>query len=138
MIPALQNILDELSAMPDSTEKLKFLLSLADDLPEFPENEKTSKNKIHGCASNAYLVAEYRNGKMYFRGDSDAQIPKGILALFLFGCEGLAPQEILELSPEMFEKTGLKNILSPSRVNGAYAIFARMKEEAGKCKMQNC
>ena len=61
----LHEILSELSAIPDSTEKLKFLLALAADLPEFPENEKIPKNKIQGCASNAYLVSEMRDGKIF-------------------------------------------------------------------------
>jgi cysteine desulfuration protein SufE len=128
----LQDFLDELTAIPEANEKLKFLLQLGDDLPSFPDAEKTAENKISGCASNAYIVAECQDGKMTFRGDADAQIPKGILALLILGTEGMSPQEILNLSPKMFEETGLKNILSPSRANGAYQIFARIQEKARK------
>ena len=80
--------------------------------------------------TNAYLIADCRDGKMVFQGDADAQIPKGILALLILGCEDATPEEILALSPEIFERIGLKNILSPSRINGAYQIFKRMQEEA--------
>ncbi len=132
MLSALQEIIEELQEIEESNEKLKFILSLADELPEFSEKEKTPENKISGCASNAYIVSEYKDGKICFRGDSDAQIPKGILALFILGCEGVSPEEIVKLEPEFLEHTGLKNILSPSRVNGSYQIYKRIQEEARK------
>lgn len=127
----LEDIIAELKEIEESTDKLKFLLALAADLPEMPAVGKNEQTKIHGCASNAYLVAELENGKMIFRGDSDAQIPKGILAMFIFGCEGATPEEILAIEPTVLEQVGLnKNILSPARVNGAYQIFKRVQEEA--------
>ena len=132
MLENLSDIIKELDNLKESNEKLKFLLALATDLPDFPEEEKIEENKISGCASNAYIVAECKDKKMYFRGDADAQIPKGILALFIFGCEAATPEEILALQPDFLESTGLKNILSPSRVNGAYHIYKRVQEEAEK------
>lgn len=124
------DILEELRELEESEEKLRFLLSLANDLPSFLEEEKRAEYKISGCASNAYLKAEYRDGKMYFSGDADAQIPKGILAMFIIGCEGATPEEVLAISAEDIESIGIATLLSPSRINGAYQIFQRLRKSA--------
>ena len=69
---------------------------------------------------------------MYFRGTADAQIPKGFLALFVLGCSGSTPEEILSISDDILDQAKLKNLLSPSRANGSYQIFKKIQEEARK------
>jgi cysteine desulfuration protein SufE len=94
------------------------------------EEAKTPENKVNGCVSQVYITANLENGKVWYQGDSDAQLVKGLVALLIEGLNGLTPQEIIEVTPNFIEDTGLKVSLTPSRANGFYNIFQTMKKKA--------
>jgi cysteine desulfuration protein SufE len=95
-----------------------------------PEEGKTPENKVHGCVSQVYITAAIKEGKVWYQGDSDAQLVKGLVALLIEGLNGLPPQEILQVTPNFIEETGLKMSLTPSRANGFYNIFQMMQKKA--------
>ncbi len=132
----LLDLIAEMNSL-DGDEKIKFLLTLARELPSPPEGGFAEEHQIKGCASQAYLMGKCEDGRIYFQGDSDAQIPKGLIALFVLGCSGADPKEILDIPMENIQSIGLQDILSPSRVNGAYHIIQKVREIALQCEKSN-
>src|SRR5690606_27994865 len=93
------------------------------------------ENKVQGCTAQVWLVSETRreDGKtrVYFRGDSDAHIVSGLIAILLRLYSGLTPQDILAIDARsIFEQLGLNEHLSPQRSNGLYAMVARIQSDA--------
>ena len=67
---------------------------------------------------------------MHWRGDSDALITKGLLALLIQGLDGLTPQQVQAIDPRFLEATGLQASLTPSRANGFLNILRMMQSQA--------
>lgn len=81
---------------------------------------------IEGCQSRVWLQADYVDGKIFFKGDSDAVIVKGIVSLLINVLSEHTPQEILDADLYFIEKIGLKEHLSPTRSNGLVAMVKQM------------
>ncbi|MBD1859809.1 MULTISPECIES: SufE family protein [Leptolyngbya] len=128
--PALDRIVQRLARSTDPKRKYELLITLAQRLKPFPETEKTPENKVAGCASQVFVVANLEDDKIQFQGDSDSQLVKGLVALLVEGLSGLTPQEVIDLSPDFIKATGLDVSLTPSRANGFYNILAKMKQKS--------
>ena len=127
--PALDKIVRRLQQATDPKRRYEYLIWLAKKLPALPDEEKLPENKVPGCVSQVYVTAELADGTVNFRGDSDAQITKGLLALLIEGLKGLTPAEVLAVTPDFIAETGLQVSLTPSRSNGFYNIFKTMKQK---------
>ncbi len=131
MLPSnLERIVDRLKRRTDPKQKYEQLLAYAKKLEPMPEEAKIPANKVQGCVSQVYITADLEDGKIHYRGDADAQLVKGLVALLIEGLNGLTPAEILQVTPDFIEETGLKVSLTPSRANGFYNIFQLMKKKA--------
>jgi len=128
--PALDRVVQRLARSTEPKRKYELLITLAQRLKPFPDSEKTPENKVSGCASQVFVVANLKDGKVQFEGDSDSQLVKGLVALLVEGLSGLTPQEVVELSPEFIKATGLDVSLTPSRANGFYNILGKMKQKS--------
>ncbi|MGL5192609.1 MAG: SufE family protein [Chroococcales cyanobacterium] len=126
----LARIVQRFQQHSDVKKRYEQLLWYAKRLPPFPEAEKLPENKVPGCVSQVYVTAILEDGMVFFQGDSDAQIVKGLLGLLIEGLSGLSPETILRLSPEFIQDTGLNVNLTPSRANGFYNIFQTLKNKA--------
>jgi cysteine desulfuration protein SufE len=101
----------------------------------FPPDQKIPENRVSGCASQVYVIATVEAGKVRFQADSDAQITKGLVGLLVEGLDGLTPMEIMQLTPDFIQQTGLDISLTPSRANGFYNIFQMMQKRALVCHL---
>ncbi len=128
--PSLDRIVQRFQRRDDPKQKYQQLLWYAQKLPTLPEEAKIPDNKVSGCVSQVYITATLQDGKVQYQGDSDAQLVKGLVALLIAGLNDLTPEEILQVSPDFIETTGLKVSLTPSRANGFYNIFQLMKKKA--------
>lgn len=128
--PSLDRIVQRLARSTEPKRKYELLITLAQRLKPFPEAEKSPENKVAGCASQVFVVANLEEGKVQFEGDSDSQLVKGLVALLVEGLSGLTPQEVVDLSPDFIKATGLDVSLTPSRANGFYNILAKMKQKS--------
>ncbi len=128
--PSLERILQRFRRLSEPKQRYEQLLWYAKRLPEFPATEKTPENKVPGCVSQVYITAKLEEEKIYFQGDSDSQLVKGLVAILVEGLSGLTPTEILSISPDFMEDTGLNVNLTPSRINGFYNIFQTLKKKA--------
>lgn len=128
--PNLDRIVQRFKKRSDPKQRYEQLLWYAKKLESMPEESKTPENKVKGCVSQVYISADLDEGKLWYRGDSDAQLVKGLVALLIEGLNGLTPEEILQVTPNFIEETGLNVSLTPSRANGFYNIFETMKKKA--------
>jgi cysteine desulfuration protein SufE len=127
-IEQVQNeIIDEFSVFTDWMDKYGYLIELGNDLQNLDPKEKIDQNLIKGCQSRVWLVAEIENGKIIFRGESDAVIVKGLVALLLRVVSGRTPQEIIESDLHFIDDLGLKQHLSPTRSNGLLAMVKQIR-----------
>jgi cysteine desulfuration protein SufE len=128
--PNLERIVERFKRRSNPKQRYEQLLWYAKKLPAMPEEDKTPENKVNGCVSQVYITANLEDGKVRYQGDSDAQLVKGLVALLIEGLDGLTPEEIIQVTPDFIEETGLKVSLTPSRANGFYNIFQMMKKKA--------
>ncbi len=128
--PALDRIVARLSTTTDPRRRYEYVLWLAKKLQPFPDELRTEEHKVKGCVSQVYVVGELQNGTLHWRGDSDAAITKGLLALLIEGMEGLTPKQAANLDPAFIAATGLQASLTPSRANGFLNILRLMQAQA--------
>lgn len=121
------NVIEEFSAFDDWMDKYALLIDLGNSLPPLEDKYKTESNLIEGCQSRVWLQADYEDGKIIFKGESDAVIVKGIVSLLIGVLSDHTPQEILDTDLYFIEKIGLKEHLSPTRSNGLVAMVKQMR-----------
>lgn len=120
-------IVDEFSVYEDWMDKYSYLIELGNDLKNLDPKEKTDQYLIKGCQSRVWLVSEFVDGKIIFRGESDAVIVKGLVALLLRVVSGRTPEEIIDNELFFIDEIGLKQHLSPTRSNGLLAMVKQIK-----------
>ena len=82
---------------------------------------------IEGCQSKVWVFAEYKEGKVYYQGESNTDIAGGIVVMLVELLSGHTPEEILNTDLYFIDKIGLKEHLSPTRSNGMLAMIKQMK-----------
>ena len=130
--PALDQMVERLASTSDPKRRYEYVLWLGKKLQSFPEDLRQDMYKVKGCASQVYVVGELQEGRLHWQGDSDAAITKGLLALLMQGMEGLTPEQVIALDPEVLAATGLQASLTPSRANGFLSIFRTMQAQASQ------
>ena len=131
----METTLDELAGtfeMLDSwEERYRYLIELGRALPPMPEAEHDEAHQVRGCMSQVWLAGDVGPApehRLRLRGDSDAHIVKGLIAVLLSLTSGRTPQEILDLDLQAaFQRLGLESHLSMNRRNGFYAMVERIK-----------
>ncbi|MDJ0702496.1 MAG: SufE family protein [Leptolyngbyaceae cyanobacterium MO_188.B28] len=127
---SVEKIVKRFQRVAEPKRRYEQLLWYAKRLQGFPASEKVPDNKVPGCVSQVYIIAQLQDGgKVEFQGDSDALITKGLVALLFEGLNGLTPKEIVDLSPDFIKETQLDVSLTPSRANGFYNIFKMMQKK---------
>lgn len=122
-----QAIIEDFSVFEDWMDKYSFLIELGNSLEPLDPKLKNDQHLIKGCQSRVWLVSEIRDGKIYFQGESDAVIVKGLVALLLRVVSGHTPGEIMESDLHFVDDIGLKQHLSPTRSNGLVAMIKQIK-----------
>lgn len=120
-------IIDEFSGFDDWLDRYQLLIDLGSEQPSLDEQYKTDNNLIEGCQSRVWLQADFVDGKILFRAESDALIVKGIVALLIKVYSGHTPDEILSSDLYFVEAIGLKEHLSPTRSNGLLSMIKQMR-----------
>jgi cysteine desulfuration protein SufE len=136
MTDAIRQALDDLEAefdlLGDWEERYRYVIDLGRELAPLSAEERTDANKVRGCASQVWLVTEAGPaGTMVFRGDSDAHIVRGLIAVLLRLYSGHSPAEIVAFDAKAaFEKLGLTGALSAQRSNGLFSMVERIRRDA--------
>lgn len=131
---AIQDLADEFALLPDWEERISHVIELGRALEPLHDSERVEQNRVRGCASQVWLVSERRAEapeKLYFRGDSDAHLVRGEIAMLMRVFSGRGPAEILAVNPQaMFDRLGLKEALTAQRSNGLFSMIGRIQNEA--------
>ena len=125
-------IIDEFSFFDEWEDRYRYLIDLSKSLTPLSDEEKVEENKVSGCQSQVWFVAEERDGKIYFRAESDAAIVSGLIALLIRVYSGREPETILKAEPEFVQALDLTNHLSPTRSNGLASMIRAIHNLAGR------
>lgn len=120
-------IIAEFSDFDDWMDRYQLLIDMGSEQEPLDEQYKTEQNLINGCQSRVWLQADFIDGMVHFRAESDALIVKGIVALLVRVLSGHTPQEILDADLYFIDRIGLREHLSPTRSNGLGAMLKQMK-----------
>lgn len=123
----IKSLVSDFQSCTDWESKYEKLIQYGKKLNSLSDADKTEDLKVKGCQSQVWIKAELRDGKVYFLGDSDALLVKGLVALVLNVYSGEAPQDILSQEPTFLKDIGLDVGLSPSRSNGLYSMIKQVK-----------
>ena len=129
---AQQEMIDEFSLFDDWMDRYQYLIDLGRRLPPFPEELRNEANRIRGCQSQVWFVAEEKDGRLYFQAISDAAIVSGLIAVLLRLYSGRYPQDILDTPPDFVEALQLQSHLSPTRSNGLSAMLQAIRRFAAE------
>jgi cysteine desulfuration protein SufE len=137
---AIQDLIDEFALLPDWEERIAHVIDLGRQLEPLQEEERSEANRVRGCASQVWLVAERRPDapeNLYFRGDSDAHLVRGEIAMLMRVFSGRTPGEILSVDPHaLFDRLGLKEALTQQRSNGLFSMIGRIQNQARQAQSE--
>lgn len=122
-----QEMVATFSKVTDWEQKYEKLIELGKAWPGLPEELKNEDLKVKGCQSQVWIKAELKDDKIYFLGDSDAIIVRGLVALVLSVYSGQTPADIMKYDASFLKDIGLDSGLSPSRTNGLYSMIKQIK-----------
>lgn len=132
---SLEQIREDFAFLDDWEDRYRYVIELGKELQPLAPEEKTEENKVQGCVSQVWLVRDEEGGGadpvIRFRGDSDAHIVRGLVAIALGAFSGRTASEIERFDAvALFDELGLVEHLSPQRANGLRAMVARIKGDA--------
>jgi cysteine desulfuration protein SufE len=132
ILSALAELEEEFEVLGDWEERYRYVIDLGRDLAPLTDVERSDQHKVRGCASQVWLVTERgEGGRLLFRGDSDAHIVRGLIAILMRLYSGRAPSEILAFDAKAaFGRLGLTGALSQQRSNGLASMVERIRRDA--------
>ncbi len=122
-----QEIIEEFSLFDDWMDKYNYIIEVGKSIDKIDEKYKKNQYLITGCQSQVWVHAEYKDGKVYFKADSDALITAGIVGLLMRVMSGQPPEEIIHTNLNFIDEIGLKEHLSQTRSNGLVNMIKQMK-----------
>ncbi|MBT5765817.1 MAG: SufE family protein [Emcibacteraceae bacterium] len=124
----IEEVKETFEFMDEWEDRYRFIIDLGRKLPDFDEADQTEENRVHGCSSKVWLVYDREDDKILFKGDSDAHIVKGLVALILMIFSNKTPKEIVATDANgILNDLGLSQHLSPMRTNGLFSMVERIK-----------
>ena len=135
MASRINEIIENFGFLEDWEDRYRYLIELGKDLSDLPESERTEDNRVKGCASQVWVVTAIdRSGLepvLSFKGQSDAHIVKGLVALTLALYSDKTAREILSIDAlDLFRRLGLAEHLTPQRSNGVRSMVERIRRDA--------
>ena len=129
---ALDDLAEEFTLLDNWEDRYRYIIDLGRTLDPLTDDEHTDANKVRGCASQVWLVTEPEaGGLLRFRGDSDAHIVRGLIAILLRLYSDRSPHEILEVDANgAYERLGLSGALTAQRSNGLFSMVERIRRDA--------
>jgi cysteine desulfuration protein SufE len=131
----IEQISEDFALLDEWEDRYRYVIELGKTLKPLPESERTAANKVRGCASQVWLVTRVGEGsdgpRLYFIGDSDAHIVRGLVAIAIALFEGKTAREILAINAQaVFDRLGLSEHLTAQRSNGLRSLVERIKADA--------
>ena len=128
---SLETLMDDFALFDDWEDRYRYIIELGNNLAPLGDDEHNDKNKVQGCVSQVWLVTQRENDTLSIRGDSDAHIVRGLVAILLNLYADKSIAEIAAFDAEdAFSQLGLGDHLTPQRSNGFYAMVQRIRNDA--------
>ncbi|MFN5335585.1 MAG: SufE family protein [Bacteroidota bacterium] len=125
-----QDIVEEFALFDTWDDKYEYIIDMGKKLKPLDDIHKKEENKIKGCQSTVWMVSEYKDGKVYFKAESDAVIVKGLVSMLIRVLSGHKPEEIIHAKLDFIDKIGMKQHLAQTRSNGLLSMVKQMKLDA--------
>jgi cysteine desulfuration protein SufE len=125
-----EEIIEDFSLFDTWEEKYEYIIDLGKKLPLLEEHYKVEENRIKGCQSTVWLVADYSDGRVFFKAESDAVIVKGLVSMLIRVLSGHTPDEIINAKLDFIREIGMMTHLAQTRSNGLLAMIRQMKNYA--------
>ena len=130
-------IVEEFALFDSWNDKYEYIIDLGKKLPPLEDQYKLDENRVRGCQSTVWLVADYKNGKVYFKAESDSVIVKGLISMLIRVLSGQTPDAIINARLEFIQKIGMTTHLAQTRSNGLLSMVKQMKSYALAFKAKN-
>ena len=130
-------IIAEFEFLDDWLDKYQLIIDKSQSSKGVEDKYKVEENVIEGCQSKVWVAAEYKDGLIYFQGESNTDIAGGIVCMLVEILSGHTPDEILNADLYFIDRIGLKEHLSPTRSNGMLAMIKQMRIYAMAFKSKN-
>jgi cysteine desulfuration protein SufE len=132
-----QDIVEEFSLFDSWDDKYEYIIDLGKKLPVLEDQYKKPENEVKGCQSIVWMVADYKDNKVYFKADSNAIIVKGLVSMLIRVLSGHTPDEILNAKLNFIGDIGMTSNLAQTRSNGLMSMAKQMKNYALAYKVKN-
>lgn len=127
----LAELVEEFDLLGDWEGRIEYVIDLGKGLEALPESDRIDANKVPGCAAQVWLASETKDGRLWFRADSDSALSKGNVALLLKLYSGRTPEQILGFDARAaLDRLGLPQALTRQRANGLNSMVGRIREAA--------
>lgn len=137
-IEEIQNeIVDEFSLFDSWDEKYEYIIDLGKKPAPLEEEYKKDENKVKGCQSTVWLVADYCDGRIFFKAESNSVIVQGLISLLIRVLSGQKPDDIVGAKLEFLNDIGMMTHLAQTRSNGLLAMVKQMKSYALAYKLKH-
>lgn len=123
-------IVDDFAFFEDWSDKYRHIIEIGDELEPLTEDQRSDNHLVPGCQSRVWLIAESQDNRIIFKGDSDAAIVKGLVALLINVYSGQTAEEILKADFSFIHEIGLGKHLSMNRANGLNSMIKALQSRA--------
>lgn len=125
-----EEITEEFSLFDSWEEKYEYIIDLGKNLEPLDEKYKVPENIIKGCQSTVWLTSEFKDGKIFYKADSDAVIVKGLISMLIKVLSDNTPDEILNAKLDFINDIGMMTHLAQTRSNGLLSMIKQIKNYA--------
>ena len=132
-----KEIIEEFSLFDSWDDKYEYIIDLGKKLPPLEDVYKTDANRVRGCQSTVWLTADFRDGKVYYKAESDAVIVKGLISMLIRVLSGQSPDAIIQAKLDFINQIGMMTHLAQTRSNGLLSMVKQMKNYALAYKVKH-
>ena len=130
-------IVEEFSLFDSWDDKYEYIIDLGKKLPPLEDEYKKDENRVRGCQSTVWLVADYKEERVFYKAESDAMIVKGLISMLIRVLSGQFPDDIVNARLEFLREIGMMTHLAQTRSNGLLSMVKQMKNYALVYKLKN-
>lgn len=132
---AFEDLVEDFEFLEDWEDRYRHVIDQGKSMDPLPEALRVPATKVDGCASQVWLHAEMRDGRLHFDGASDAMIVSGLIAVLRTLYNGLTPKDVMAIDARAeLGRLGLNDHLSAQRSNGLRAMIERVRETAARAQ----
>ena len=125
-----QEIVEEFALFDSWDDKYEYIIDMGKKLKPLDDIYKKEETKIKGCQSTVWMVSDFKDGRVYYKAESDAVIVKGLVSMLIRVLSGHTPEDIINAKLEFIDQIGMKQHLAQTRSNGLLSMVKQMKLDA--------